>query len=71
LLGTYAEVLSMVRRYAMNTMIGVLAACSIMVAAKVARTNSDPNAGYVLVHDSTKGELDDVKFLKASDLPKS
>jgi hypothetical protein len=55
----------------MNTMIGVLAACTIMVAAKVARINSDPNAGYVLVHDSTKGELDDVKFLKRSDLPKS
>ncbi|KAL2133661.1 hypothetical protein VTI74DRAFT_1939 [Chaetomium olivicolor] len=59
------------RRYAMTTMYGVLAACSIMVAAKVARINTDPSAGYVLVHDSSKGELDDVKYIKAKDLPKS
>ncbi|KAH6842178.1 hypothetical protein B0I37DRAFT_381324 [Chaetomium sp. MPI-CAGE-AT-0009] len=57
------------RRYAITTMYGVLAACLALVAARLARVNS--NAGYVLVHDSSKGELDDVKYLKVSDLPKS
>jgi hypothetical protein len=55
----------------MTTMYGVLAACSVLVAARVAKLTSDPNAGYVLVHDSSKGELDDVKYIKASDLRKS
>lgn len=55
----------------MTTMYGVLAACSVMIAAKVSRLTADSNAGYVLVHDATKGELDDVKFIKAKDMPKS
>jgi hypothetical protein len=54
----------------MNTIYGILAASSVMVAAKVARWNRDPNAAYVLVHDSSKGELDDVKYIRATDLPK-
>ncbi|KAK4151663.1 hypothetical protein C8A00DRAFT_16981 [Chaetomidium leptoderma] len=69
----FPESAALRRRYAMTTMYGVLAACSILVAARVARFQSaaDANAGYVLVHDSTKGELDDVKYVKASELPKS
>ncbi len=55
----------------MTTMYGVLAACSILIAAKVAKLNTEPKASYVLVHDSSKGELDDVKYIKVSDLPKS
>jgi hypothetical protein len=55
----------------MTTMYGVLAASSILVAAKVARATRDPNATYVLVHDSSKGELDDVKYIKTSELPKA
>lgn len=55
----------------MNTMYGVLAASSVLLASKFARRTRDPNANYVLVHDSSKGELDDVKFIRASDLPKS
>jgi hypothetical protein len=55
----------------MTTMYGVLAASSILVAAKVAKATKDPNANYVLVHDASKGELDDVKYIKASDLPKT
>jgi hypothetical protein len=50
-------------------MYGVLAASFALVVARAAGLNS--NAGYVLVHDSSKGELDDVKYIKASDLPKS
>lgn len=61
----------LVRRYAMKTMYGVMAACSILFAAKFAKATKDPNANYVLVHDSSKGELDDVKYIKAADLPKS
>jgi hypothetical protein len=57
------------RRYTITTMYGVLAACFVLVAARVARLNS--KTGYVLVHDSSKGELDDVKYIKVSDLPKS
>lgn len=34
-----------------------------MAIAKLAQWNRDPNATYVLVHDNTKGELDDVKFI--------
>lgn len=55
----------------MTTLFGVLAASSVLVAAKVAKLNKDPNASYVLVHDASKGELDDVKYIKTSDLPKS
>lgn len=53
----------------MTTMIGVLAASSILMAGKMARLSKDPSASYVLVHDSSKGELDDVKYIKKSDLP--
>ncbi|KAG7286858.1 hypothetical protein NEMBOFW57_009176 [Staphylotrichum longicolle] len=67
----YPESAGLRRRYAMNTMYGVMAVCSILLAAKFARTTKDPNANYVLVHDSSKGELDDVKYVKAADLPKS
>lgn len=55
----------------MTTMYGVMAVCSILIAAKFAKSTKDPNAKYVLVHDSSKGELDDVKYIKAADLPKS
>lgn len=55
----------------MNTVYGVLAACSAMVAVKMARWNARaPKAEYVLIHDSSKGELDDVRFVRASDLAK-
>ncbi|AEO64798.1 uncharacterized protein THITE_2111148 [Thermothielavioides terrestris NRRL 8126] len=59
------------RRYAMTTICGIIAASSILLAARMARRNTDPNAGYVLVHDNSKGELDDVKYIKTTDLPKS
>jgi hypothetical protein len=52
-------------------MYGIMAVCSILFAAKIARFTKDPKANYVLVHDSSKGELDDVKYIKAADLPKS
>ena len=55
----------------MTTMYGVLAACSILIATKVAKLNPDPKANYVLVHDSSKGELDDVKYIKVTEMPKS
>ncbi len=55
----------------MTTMCGVLAASSLLMASKVAKLNADPNASYVLVHDSSKGELDDVKYIKTSEMPKS
>ncbi|KAK4109160.1 hypothetical protein N656DRAFT_801270 [Canariomyces notabilis] len=58
------------RRIEKITLYGVLGACSIMLIAKLAQRNSDPNANYVLVHDSTKGELDDVKYIKAPEVPK-
>jgi hypothetical protein len=58
------------RKYIWNTMIGTMAACSVLVGAKLARMR-DPNAQYVLVHDASKGELDDVKYIKASELPKT
>jgi len=67
----FPESAALRRMYTITTMLGVIAACSVLVAAKVARINTDPNTKYVLVHDSSKGELDDVKFIKASDLPKS
>lgn len=54
----------------MNTMFGIMAASSVVIAAKVARLTSDPNTAWVLVHDSSKGELDDVKYIKASEMPK-
>ncbi|SPQ20714.1 f3decbc3-5019-46e8-b3ad-4407bd8b343f [Thermothielavioides terrestris] len=59
------------RRYAMTTICGIIAASSILLAARMARRSTDPNAGYVLVHDNSKGELDDVKYIKTTDLPKS
>jgi hypothetical protein len=52
-------------------MCGVLAASSMLIGTKAAKLNADPNASYVLVHDSSKGELDDVKYIKASEMPKS
>ncbi|KAK4120125.1 hypothetical protein N657DRAFT_169170 [Parathielavia appendiculata] len=58
------------RRYAMITGLCVLAAGSAMLYAKSSRSSSDAKAGYVLVHDSSKGELDDVKYIKSSDLPR-
>ncbi|KAH6617657.1 hypothetical protein F5144DRAFT_587045 [Chaetomium tenue] len=65
----YPESAPLRRRYTITTMYGVFAACLALVAVRAARLNS--NAGYVLVHDSSKGELDDVKYVKVSDLPKS
>ncbi|KAK3896902.1 hypothetical protein C8A05DRAFT_48262 [Staphylotrichum tortipilum] len=59
------------RRYAMTTMCGVLAACSMLLGTRMAKMSADPNAHYVLVHDSSKGELDDVKYIKESELPKA
>lgn len=58
------------RQFAVNTMYGVLAACSVMMVAKVARWNTDPGANYVLVRDSSKGELDNVKYIREEELPK-
>jgi len=55
----------------MTTMCGVLAACSMLLGTRMAKMNADPNAHYVLVHDSSKGELDDVKYIKESELPKA
>ncbi|KAK4133838.1 hypothetical protein BT67DRAFT_442338 [Trichocladium antarcticum] len=57
-------------KFAMNAVYGFLAVSSVMIGAKIARWNGNPNANYVLVHDSSKGELDDVKYIKASELPK-
>ncbi|KXX74777.1 hypothetical protein MMYC01_208315 [Madurella mycetomatis] len=58
------------KRFEMNTFYGVLCACTVMMIAKLARWNSDPSATYILVHDSTKGELDDVKYIKLPEMPK-
>ncbi|KAL2016199.1 hypothetical protein VTK56DRAFT_4088 [Thermocarpiscus australiensis] len=58
------------KQFRKNTLYGVLLACTVMAVAKMARWNSDPNAAYVLVHDSAKGELDDVKYIKAPELAK-
>jgi hypothetical protein len=55
----------------MTTICRVLAASSMMLGTRIAKMSADPNANYVLVHNSTKGELDDVKFIKQSELPKA
>lgn len=41
-----------------------------MMVAKMARWNTDPGANYVLVRDSSKGELDNVKYIREEELPK-
>ncbi|KAL1838134.1 hypothetical protein VTJ49DRAFT_3013 [Mycothermus thermophilus] len=66
----YPESNALRRKFKMNTFFGVAAACSVMAAAKMARLSRDPNAEYVLVHDASKGELDDVKYIKTTELPK-
>ncbi|KAL2167474.1 hypothetical protein VTG60DRAFT_1225 [Thermothelomyces hinnuleus] len=58
------------RKFRMNTMYGVLAACVILAGTRMVRRYANPTAGYVLVHDSSKGELDDVKYIKESELPR-
>lgn len=49
------------RRYATTTAVGVMAACVAMAMAKLMQVTSRPDTVYVLVHDDTKGELDDVR----------
>lgn len=51
------------KKFEHETIYGVLLACTAMAIAKFAQWNYDPNKKYVLVHDNTKGELDDVKFI--------
>ncbi|KAL2149094.1 hypothetical protein VTH82DRAFT_1780 [Thermothelomyces myriococcoides] len=58
------------RKFTMTTMYGVLAACAILAGTRMIRRYANPTSGYVLVHDSSKGELDDVKFIKESELPR-
>lgn len=48
------------RRYASITVAGVMLSCAIMYIAKRMQWAHDPNVKYVLVHDSSKGELGDV-----------
>jgi hypothetical protein len=58
----------------MVTAAGVLAACGVMLYMKMGKKDVDAIAKktqYVLVHDNTKGELDDVKRIKVTELPKS
>lgn len=49
------------RRYATTTAVGVVAACVAMAMAKLMQVTTRPDTVYVLVHDDTKGELDDVR----------
>jgi len=37
--------------------------CAVMYLAKRKQWSADPNVVNVLVHDNSKGELDDVKFV--------
>ncbi|KAK4233301.1 hypothetical protein C8A03DRAFT_38996 [Achaetomium macrosporum] len=63
---------SLRRRYTMVTAAGVLAACGVMLYMKMGNKNPDAKTTqYVLVHDNSKGELDDVKRIKVTELPKS
>ncbi|KAK5654750.1 hypothetical protein OQA88_7075 [Cercophora sp. LCS_1] len=48
------------KRYASITAAGVMLSGAIMYIAKRLQWTTDPNVKYVLVHDSSKGELDDV-----------
>lgn len=41
----------------------MLLAIALMCIAKLVQQNYDPKMNYVLVHDNTKGELDDVKYI--------
>ncbi|KAK4205560.1 hypothetical protein QBC40DRAFT_336189 [Triangularia verruculosa] len=51
------------RKIEYETFYGVLLAIALMGIAKLVKDNYDPKMNYVLVHDNTKGELDDVKFM--------
>lgn len=51
------------RRYASITAAGVFVSCAVMYLAKRKQWSADPNVVNVLVHDNSKGELDDVKFV--------
>ncbi|KAK4642757.1 hypothetical protein QC761_400420 [Podospora bellae-mahoneyi] len=51
------------RRIEYETFYGVLLAIALMCIAKLVQQNYDPKMNYVLVHDNTKGELDDVKYI--------
>ncbi|KAK4222794.1 hypothetical protein QBC38DRAFT_447957 [Podospora fimiseda] len=52
------------KKFEYETLAGVMLALSIMGIAKFAQTNYDKDAEYLLVHDNTRGELDDVKYIK-------
>ncbi|AEO59478.1 hypothetical protein MYCTH_94523 [Thermothelomyces thermophilus ATCC 42464] len=66
----FPESTALRRKFRMTTMYGVLAACVILAGTRMVRRYANPTAGYVLVHDSSKGELDDVKYIKESELPR-
>ncbi|KAL2173008.1 uncharacterized protein P884DRAFT_213231 [Thermothelomyces heterothallicus CBS 202.75] len=66
----FPESTALRRRFRITTMYGVLAACVILAGTRIVRRYANPTAGYVLVHDSSKGELDDVKYIKESELPR-
>ncbi|KAK3316831.1 hypothetical protein B0H66DRAFT_626368 [Apodospora peruviana] len=51
------------RRYRTETVVGIMASLAAMFIAKRTQWVRDPNIVNVLVHDSSKGELDDVKMI--------
>lgn len=58
------------RKYTRRTMYGVLGAAVILGAIGSGRQNAESKEKRILVHDNSKGELDDVKYIKVSELPK-
>ncbi|KAK0732906.1 hypothetical protein B0T26DRAFT_758143 [Lasiosphaeria miniovina] len=52
------------KHYRIVTALGVATACAVMTFAKLLEWNKDPDSVYVLLHDSTKGELGDVLNLR-------
>ncbi|KAH6613531.1 hypothetical protein B0J18DRAFT_58509 [Chaetomium sp. MPI-SDFR-AT-0129] len=59
------------KKYARRTMYGVLGSAALLGAIGFGRRNLRSKEEYVLIHDNSKGELDDVRYIKASDLPKA
>ncbi|KAK3991424.1 hypothetical protein QBC44DRAFT_379671 [Cladorrhinum sp. PSN332] len=60
----YPASMGLRRKFEYETLAGVLLALSVMGIAKFAQMNYDKDAEYLLVHDNSKGELDDVKYIK-------
>ncbi|KAK0615130.1 hypothetical protein B0T17DRAFT_619947 [Bombardia bombarda] len=60
------------RKYAAITAGGVLTAGAVMYVAKLAERMNSPGRSRpnILVHDMSKGELDNVKYLRPEELKK-